>query len=204
MLIILYFLPATTPTNQLGTLISGQHHLSTKRPQPHTDLIQCGSMLVYLVPEPPKTGEAINLIKGLVIMKKGIFVTLCASLLISTNLYANEKELHLCRYVHIYQVATGSGVDTDGGNLEVTIDGDNLRLHGDNKDASGTFDLKITKQSGREITAKNESMLFILKPLTGDFMLNTGIGKFGFNVNQGGHKGRQMRYAGSCERVRSF
>ena len=160
-------------------------------------------MSVYLILELPNR-EAINLTKGLVIMKKGIFVTLCASLLMSANLYANDKELHLCRYVHIYQIATGSGVSTDGGDLEVTIDGDNLRLHGDNKDASGTFDLKVTERSGRSITAKNESMMFILKPLTGDFMLNTGIGEFGFNVNQGGHKGRQMRYAGKCERVESF
>ncbi|WP_438950787.1 hypothetical protein [Porticoccus sp.] len=137
-------------------------------------------------------------------MKKSIFTALCVSALMSANLYANDKELYLCRYIHIYQVGTGSGVDTDGGDLEVTIDGNNMRLHGDNKDASGTFNLEITQQSGRSITAKNESMLFILKPLTGDFMLNAGLGEFGFDVNRGGHKGHQRRYAGSCKRVESF
>lgn len=119
----------------------------------------------------------------------------------TNNSDPNKKEMYLCTYDSIYKVYAASSVETDGGDLLVTIDKDQLIVTSRSPEIPGTYHLKLRRKSNLKIFAATKSKQFIYSVSSGNFVFNTGIGPSGFNISKGGHTGRQMRASGKCARI---
>lgn len=119
----------------------------------------------------------------------------------TNNSDINKKEVYLCTYDSIYKVYAGSSVETDGGELLVTIDDGQLIVKSRSPEIPGTYHLKLRRKTNLKIFAATKSKQFIYIVSSGNFVFNTGIGPSGFNISKGGHTGRQMRASGKCART---
>jgi len=133
-------------------------------------------------------------------IKKCAFSILFVSLLVTGNLYANEAEVYICPVDSVYKVSAGRSLDMDGGELEITINGDDVVVKNSRIEGFGTHHLMLKVKSGYQIKALNKSMIFMYSVNSKTFVLHTGIGPSGFSYTSGGHTGRQMRVSGLCSK----
>ena len=134
-------------------------------------------------------------------MKKNRLIALLISLFLTHNIYANEKELYACTTNAVYDMASSKSLTFDGvGETQVTVNGDSVEIKTNVKDFSGTYNLNISKKSGIEIIAVNDSVSFIYSRTSHKFSLITGIGYSGFRPGIG-HVGDQMLMAGLCTKT---
>ena len=133
-------------------------------------------------------------------IKKCIFSMMFAPLFMGVSLYADEPEVHLCPVDSVYKVSAGRSLDIDGGELEVSINGDNVVVNNSHISGFGTHNLTLKVKTGFQIKALNENMIFTYNPTSRIFVLHTGIGRSGFSYTSGGHTGRQMRVSGLCSK----
>ena len=93
----------------------------------------------------------------------------------------------------LYKVSADRSLKMDGGELHVTIEGNDIVIKNSRINGFGSHTLKLKKNTGIEIGAANDSMFFSYNIVSHNFVLHTGIGPSGFNYTSGEYTGRQMR-----------
>jgi hypothetical protein len=132
-------------------------------------------------------------------MKKSLLMTIVVSLFLTSNSYANEDVVYECSYDSVYWTGRGKSMETEGGDMVVTINGNNLVIKSSSKEMSGTHNLTLKSKLGFQIVALSSSMQFFYNKGSNAFHVNAGIDAgSGFSVSGGGHMGRQVRISGKC------
>ena len=131
-------------------------------------------------------------------MKKSLLMTIVVFLCLTSNSYGNEGVVYECSYDSVYWTGRGKSMETEGGDMVVTINGDSLVIKSSSKEMAGTHNLAL-KKSGYQIVALSSSMQFFYNKGSNAFHVNAGIDAgSGFSVSGGGHMGRQVRISGKC------
>jgi hypothetical protein len=132
-------------------------------------------------------------------MKKSLLMIMAATLFITSNIHANEATVvYECSYDSVYWTGRGKSMETDGGDMVVTINGGSLVIKSSSKEMAGTHTLAL-KKSGYQMVALSSSMQFFYNKGSNAFHVNAGIDAgSGFSVSGGGHMGRQVRISGTC------
>lgn len=137
-----------------------------------------------------------NFIRAKSLAVNPFFLTILGAITLSFSHAAPAEETlrFKCPVQQIYHVSRGRSVDVTDELFFISVRGDRLILESD-----GDRDLLTVEHANDfEISAKNDNMIVMVRPGSGQFLVHAGIGKSGFDMASGGHTGKQVRFFGMC------